>query len=985
VYLLSLLTEEAMIILRGKTVSLNDVIEFTSSGNAFELTDIVSTNDLRSNYSNFDQKPGYFVYQTKIFADQSKIDSLGITGIKFDVSTTDPSRESINIVESFDIKFESATDTLQKTSDSTSTSSSRTKLPANSLREVLYRGDTDFGKKISVATDTTKSFRGSPKNVANVLKTTGRDPAVAAAQGRFTATSPSNAISLDSRAVAPVNDDAKMTSSRKQRAPSNSLSSLRNSLRANSRGSQDNELVRALTQNENQSVGETRSSVSSFNFLPIKREYTHSVEIDKEAVFGAEKLFVRISPIMGSNSSFIMSTIQVSINHGNEVSEFFMNPEPPSLTIVNAGSSSVKINVTRHDPTLEKIRVHRIISNPYLQIPAHEDVADIEFQNLLSDDKGKFAADTIQFYDSVDNTHPNLVSYRFCVINKDGSVGKFSGVSIQSVKKHTDILNSSASLASIRALNTENGVTIRVKLLQNNILAFRLLRQEFKKSGVFSESVVVIPNTNGEKTTLVKNNAQAFDNFVDTSTVIGRKYRYFLAYYGGTDGSLSLSEERISDEDELLIRRYPTVDIPFVFSIKNANAEQNSVGGIDVSFDVDVRATKDLFNVVNSALLQAGLGQEFIQSLSQDTTKAKQFLVFLIERLDTQTGRREELGFTAAGTFYDNASLRSSRQISELIPGREYEYIAKACLQQPEVFLQSSSIGVPSASGEIFQKKSARFARFIYNRMGVMPADSDIRNGISIDKLLLEAQLGIELSTSVIIPNIVPKINNLPFVKKMGYTKIRWSAENSKFISYFQIFGKTQDETGIGSLLGAVACPNQSEIFSFEDDRHVNELGRIVYDIRAICYNDDVLLSTENSLDLEDSNVPRNFLMGYVYDDTVGRSGITFVNSMEDLMKTQDDQLISSKRMPGTPTHAQITVDSSAADFWKTIELPSFSGRATRNTPMLSTRSTRQNVTEGEYSAKGFADMATQKQTISFMKSGMSRVKMSDDANIENI
>ena len=97
--------------------------------------------------------------------------------------------------------------------------------------------------------------------------------------------------------------------------------------------------------------------------------------------------------------------------------------------------------------------------------------------------------------------------------------------------------------------------------------------------------------------------------------------------------------------------------------------------------------------------------------------------------------------------------------------------------------------------------------------MGVMPADSDIRNGISIDKLLLEAQLGIELSTSVIIPNIVPKINNLPFVKKMGYTKIRWSAENSKFISYFQIFGKTQDETGIGSLLGAVACPNQSEIF----------------------------------------------------------------------------------------------------------------------------------------------------------------------------
>lgn len=958
---------------KKQVASLDEIFEFSAGGPEFDLVDIETVESDSTAGQGFDKKHGEFIYETKIFVNEKRAAELGVTGLTFDVFTKDPSKYKVyntDALETFTIQFDSATDALLKVGDQASLSAKQVSVPRNSTKQILSNITPFVGTQIGLSPVPQKSDLGNFLNASAVAKKKGLDPAALVAIGNFASTSPNFAVSLDSTSTAGTKDESAKKTIKKKKGPTKSFSKFKSALKKAKKGNQNNDLVKALVQTSPVFLGNLNSGivsaaatvaaslpklspVTTFEFLPLKKEYTYKFGIDKILTSGEDRLFVRVSPaylVLGAKKIAMRPKI-VSIPHGDAVAELLENPEPPEVSIKRASISSVSLKIKREDPTLDRVRVHRIITNPYFINPVATDVKDIFFSDPTYDNQGQFVQDEILFEDAVDNVLPNRVTYRVCVINPGGSVGQFSSVVIPAVKKMSDPLKSTGVSAAIRALNTRDGAQVRVNILTKDIFSFRLLRQEIKKVGTFADSVVTVTNNSDNETNVVGNTDTSF-NFVDRTAILGRKYRYFLAYRLGNT-TCQLGEELLSDEDELLIRRYPTVDLPFSFGITTPSIQTDSFGSANVSFAIEVQETKELFNLVNTALTQAGVGAEFLQKLAADNTKAKQILLFLIERVDSVTGKRVEMGIFPAGDFSDSKALRNAKGIPDPIPGRKYEYVVKACLQQPDVFLQRSTVGVTADTGTVFQKKAARFTRYVYNQLGVMPPENEVLRGTSIEKLLLESQLGLEeVSGEIKIPEFPsPKITMQPIVKKTNYSKITWSATQTNSISYFQVFGKMPGcDT---SLLGAVACPNQSELFSFEDDRNANEIGDITYEIRAVGYNDDNLATEEKAFLLGQLSIPDNSVEGYVYfKGPDGKQSSTYVQNVEDLKKfsqiqgalasagykNQDiqDLGISAYQLNqalGSTSASANVASADPVEFWAGMDLPSFSGKQKTGMP----------------------------------------------------
>jgi len=878
--------------IRLRKISIDRFFEFASGVLPFDLIDIVSESETYGVH--IDSKTDEFEYRTHFFINQQVSEELGATGLRVEVFVTDPRERkpsSTDAVASFEVKFDIAANILEKKGE-TQTKSVITRVPPAIFKKVLVAANR-LPPKIPrlIIPGRQRTPTPSFRSVSKMLKTSGADPAALAATGNFFATTPKTAISLDSDNARP-NDRSRARSSGSNIRRRSSLAATRSISRSKRRGPQSNELVRTI---EPPTTADTQSNTAYISFLPTKREFVQDFSINNELVHGSEKLYATISVIPGSETNVLFETKIVEIQHGRELSEFLANPEPPILSLVSSGPAKIKVKIQRTDPSLRVVRVFRIITNPNAANTSLENIADLTFAK----------DNTLIFDDFVDNASPNKVLYRIAVVNGDGSIGEFSSLPIPSFKKISDPLNTAAVPVSIRAINKLGAAHIRVTTLSDDIYTIRLLRQEFDKIGSFSDSVTVIPSDSDDNLTLVNGVIDSFE-FRDSTAILGKKYRYFVAYRIGQPGYASLGEEILSDEDELLIRRYVTTDIPFIVSVTDATVSQDADNNTTVSFDIQSKETTDLFRAVISSLRAAGVGNEFISALQKDDIKAKLFTMFLVERFEFSSGRRDTFGIYPAGNFSDSSTTRLARKIPPPRSGERYEYIVKTCLQQPEVFLQTSNVGLINRYGDEIKRKGARFSRLVYDKLGVMPSDRDVLGGKSIEGLLLEAQVGQENSVYARIPKTSPTIESFQVTKKSFYSTLTWrAAGDTKNISYFLVYCS---HNGANQLLGAIAASDSSSLYRFRDDTFFDEVGEKAYSIRAISFDDDemagsVSVSTDTPFSIP-ANSMQDFLQGASPD----------FSKLQELVGGLDSQFDSS---------------TSEKPFdWSQVDQPNFSGEA---------------------------------------------------------
>jgi len=565
------------------------------------------------------------------------------------------------------------------------------------------------------------------------------------------------------------------------------------------------------------------------------------------------------------NRNIQFTPIFKKIKHAQSLLDFLANPEPPNVKILDSRPAAIAFEIKKTDPTLQEVAVYRIIRNPNSLIPITETRGKISFENNT----------TVVFNDALNNVKPNKITYRFAAVNGDDSIGEFTSIFVPSYQKITDVQNSPSTPISILAYNAgPDSVQIEVAILTEEVLSFRLLRQEISKTGEFSDSVVQIRNSKAFKESLVLNQKSKF-SFVDKDTVLGKKYRYFVAYRLGIPGSAGVSQELISAEDEVLIRRFSYEPVPFALNVGPPSFEGSPDGTTSVNFAIDITETTELFNTVLTALRSAGIGEEFIATLQQDKFKARNFVLMLVERYNTQTGKKVSFGINPVGNFSDNSITRRKLSIPAPLPNVNYKYIFKACLQDPSIFLQSADVALQNKLGTEIQKKSSRFTRKIWSRLGILPSEVDVLNGVSIEKLILESQLGIEIIKEVVGGPLTFSFNFFDSKVKTYCTLLAWSLNgNIDFVSHFNVYCTVN---GTKNLLGAISAFSSVESYKFSDDRYFDTVGVKSYEIQAVDFDGNELVTSKPIKIEKRFSVPENMMTGIIYGNF---SGIDVINPL---------------------------------------------------------------------------------------------------------
>ena len=509
-----------------------------------------------------------------------------------------------------------------------------------------------------------------------------------------------------------------------------------------------------------------------------------------------------------------------------------------------------------------RVKGFRIIENPYSLNALISDIGTYNF------DKN----DTIIVTDAVDNVLPNKITYRFIAVNGDASLGEFTSVIVPTIAKPSDPSSSAATPISIFAINQgRDNIKITVDILDDNILSFRLLRQELGKTGEYSNSIIQIRTDQNEDETLVSNQKGSY-TFLDRETVLGKKYRYFLAYRVGSPGFIGVSQETQSDEDEIIIRRFSYEAAPFAIKVSDPTINTDVSGFSAVNFKIDITETTELFSTVVEALRAAGIGEDFISSLQSDKIKAKNFVMMIVERYNTLTGKRTSFGIRPVGDFSDNDITRQQLSIPPPALNVPYRYIFKACLQDPRVFLQSTDVELVNTFGTQIKRKGTRFTRKIFTRLGVLPSETDVLNGTSINRLIEESQLGIEIEKSTTVKQNAIKIQNVRLKTKTYFNLLSWSTLGDfSQISYFNVYCIID---GKRNLLGAISTSFESGRYKFRDDRYFSDVGSKKYEIEAVNFTGEAVTISGPIEATKEISIPDNLLNGVAFVDSLKRSRI---------------------------------------------------------------------------------------------------------------
>lgn len=857
-----------MAILKIKKTPINSFFEFANPETPAQLADIVNEAATKnSNQSDFLNSPGFFVYETKFFVNTKKALSLGVDSIEFKFYNTQPVAGSVPIEGgSFSIKVENPEEKSFFVGGKVGLASSLSVKPSKVSEALIFskaQGFENIAKVSPLMSVTsieqptaTAPFKAIAKNNQVLNK---KDPASQLAAGKFLSNTPAAAISLGNDNSYPYPDDKSFEAicSFEIQKPI-SLKDSRNNLQKSRKGSQNTQILNSLV-----SLPKIVDPASLTKILPVlsveiathKEEYTRQLYFNKKNILGSEKIYVSVSAVVSKKFKNVVGRQTFQINHGSEVRDFFGNPEPPVVQSSESSFGRMSVILSKSDPSLNKVKVVRITSNPNALNPVIETRGTLVFENEKQ----------IYYEDDVDNVAPNVVIYRFVVMNLDGSYGEFSSVVLNSFTKVADQkkVESATTPISIRALNDKNYVQILVDTLNDQVFSLRLLRQDMGAIGEFSDTVKTIYSQTNEYSTVVSGEKTTLE-FLDYDAVPGRHYRYFAAYKIGQGIAASLQQESISDEDETIVRRQVTSDLPFKASLTAPVTLQDQTNSISVSFEMSVQEVDETFNVLVEALTLAGVSSQFLQDLQNDRQKARQVAVFLVERVDRVTGKRATFGVYPPGSFADSPEERTKRGVPAPIPGRKYEYVCKLCIRPPESFLLTAFTGFvarSSSAGNVTQVLAAKF-QSAFSSFGIIPSQKDVRNGYSIKENFVLGQTGLELSNTVKMPLSGPQIKNLEVKSRKFYDLLSWSViGDTSQVSYFLVYC---NYNGIDELVGTVSAIGKNASYKYKDDRYSQEVGEKKYFVKIVTADHDISLQSTHVETITNFSLPAPVLDGYI-------------------------------------------------------------------------------------------------------------------------
>ena len=288
-----------MAIISSVKRKITDFFDFASGKLKFELTDMITdTSSKEAHMGDFLETKGVYVYSTNFIVNVQLATKMNVAGLKFEIFTKDPIKYPVlctekDALDAFQVLFEMPVNTIQSGGSSKSSNNSKIVIEENSIIKVLAAKNSASAVGIALSIPVQYHHQETTfKHASQEAKINGQDPAMLAAVGLYSAISPISAISLDSKNNSASLSNKNSQSSARNNGTQGSLSEERGLLRSRRQGNQNNPVVKSIETDRNS--GKKPAPVSYFDFLPIKKEYKHNLEIEKHDIAEFDYFYVKI-------------------------------------------------------------------------------------------------------------------------------------------------------------------------------------------------------------------------------------------------------------------------------------------------------------------------------------------------------------------------------------------------------------------------------------------------------------------------------------------------------------------------------------------------------------------------------------------------------------------------------------------------------------------------------------------------------------------
>jgi hypothetical protein len=620
------------------------------------------------------------------------------------------------------------------------------------------------------------------------------------------------------------------------------------------------------------------------------------LELNKQDIGNSKHFFIRLSLVLAdsaTSSSVQLESSVFQIQHAEQLKRLAIPKIPPSIESIGNSINGAIFKVTQNDPIASKVIVlKRIITT---------DPFDEEPFKLFEELDLSYGEKSVILQDNQPgNWLPNQTIYT-AIVQHDGQDGPFDSLVFDkisnSIIKNVNEEDGSSKI-SIVATNLIEGVKIRIGKIASNVILLSLYREQLNALGSKRQRTVNIRNAENSETTWVAGGTEGFE-FFDPNVAPNGKYRYFcvLTLRGG---------HRIeSSEDEIIFRRTTRDELPLDVELKNANVFLNENDLFSVSMELLTQQKSSTFQYVKELLGEQAANQEFLSEIENNRDELNDVMIFYVQRIDLNTGKRVALGFHKSGTFVDDEVLANNLQVPNVKPGRKYVYSFTACLVPPSTFL-SGVFNRLSTGNKIGIKDieylANKFDNYIIRNFGIIPSNAQLINKLNVEQLILIGNTGLSYEVSVEIPRPLNVISKIDYDYSIVGTKVFWELSNfaNELIDYCNVFVTVN---GNKELIGSVRNSGVNSTQYFMDDRYHNSIGEHYYSVVAIFYDGSSSTEVQSNIMKKISNINARVLKNIIASPAVIKGNLELLESrkskfefqkvlqLEDLMKMINDDL----------------------------------------------------------------------------------------------
>jgi hypothetical protein len=564
------------------------------------------------------------------------------------------------------------------------------------------------------------------------------------------------------------------------------------------------------------------------------------IEIPKRIIGTDAVFYVRMKPIVKSQNSTDClvepASLDFTVKHQPQVFDILIPVVPPTVYASEILPGQVTLKIVSNDPTNKDMAVVRKIYDPRVKKFTHS--------------KSLYTTEGLILDHDLPNFSPNKVYYTVSMVSSTGMVGPSISLVVDGLTNINTTSKEGDQNIKLYAINEESGIRVQVENIPVDVKTVRIIREHSSKIGDYKSKLTAIGLANARN---IETSKSRSISVLDGTVTDGHRYRYYVI----AKEARGLGYQ--SEDDDIIQRRYPRKALPYDVYCGNPTVQQTDPKMV-IGIELSVAHKQESYEFFLKLMKNSGADKRFLGEVKKNRKYLSDVIAFNIDRVDTTTGKKINLGLRGPGVFLDGAgSAANPRGVQ---PGRKYVYIIRVCIKPVQSFFSGLFSALTNPNQTSGTKKTTfmtkKFLDTADRYLGALPSDSDIREDESPKDGLVAADTGLTFTKVLKTPKLRASVEDFSRMPSP------FSRDHSIRLT-FRLKGGPKEEvlkalvyckSKLGrKCIGQIAIDSRADVYYFTDKVNYRGIGtktytiKLVYtDLKTSAHSSEIVAKRDNSL-----------------------------------------------------------------------------------------------------------------------------------------